>query len=598
MFTTRPELSGTFGMASSTHWLASTVGMGVLERGGNAFDAATTMAFVLHIAEPHMCGPAGDVPILFATAGSDDVTVLCGQGPAPANATIEHYRSEGLDLVPATGLLATAIPGATPAWLTLLRDHGTWSLAQILEPAIGYASNGCPVHPDITASVRGMRRIFERDWPTSAELWLRGGAPPQAGGLYRNPALAATWRRLILEVEAASGDRSAQLDAALDIWCQGFIGEALVTHSAIAAPDAIGGHYTGVLNGQDMLGWRPGYEAPVTYTYEGMEIAKCGPWSQGPVLLQGLALLRGIDLAGMDVAGAEFVHVITEAMKLAYADREVFYGDPLFVDVPLEVLLSDGYNNDRRTLLAPTASENFRPGIVKGYGHPIDYAAAVARADPAWRRSRGALSTAEPTAAATRPASGDTVHLDVVDRWGNLVSATPSGGWLQASPTVAELGFPLGSRAQMFWLDPDHPSSLLPGKRPRTTLTPSLARRDGRPWMAFGSPGGDGQDQWQLAFLLRLAHGGLNLQEAIEAPAFHSDHWPSSFWPREARPLRLSVEDRFGPDVVAELQRRGHDVAISGPWSEGRLSAVTREADGMLRAGANPRGMQGYAVGR
>ncbi len=601
MFTTRPQLVGTFGMAASTHWLASTTGMGVLERGGNAFDAAVAMAFVLHVAEPHMCGPGGDVPVLFARPDGD-VHVLCGQGPAPAGATIAHYRSEGLDLVPPTGLLAAVVPGAVPAWLTLLADHGTWRLRDVLEAAVGYAEHGVPVHEAVSDTIAAVRRRFLRSWPTSAATWLVDGQAPRPGSLLRNPVLAATWRRLVLEAEAAGPDRDVQIHAALDQWRSGFVAEAMAAFAARPADDGAGRNYAGVLRGDDLAAWSPGYEAPVCLDVGGVEVNKCGPWSQGPVALQALALLDGMDV-DVDPTSAAFVHVVTEAMKLAYADREAFYGDPDHTPVPLDVLLSPAYNAQRRLLIGAEASDEFRPGHIDGFGGPVDYAAAVARG----QRSGAPV---EPTAAAgassasasmAGPMTGDTVHLDVVDRWGNMVSATPSGGWLQASPVIDGLGFALGTRAQMFWLEEGHPSSLAPGRRPRTTLTPSLARRDGQPWMAYGTPGGDGQDQWQLGFLLRVL-GGMDLQAAIDAPAFHSDHMPSSFWPRDARPGRLVIEERFGPEVAADLRGRGHDVVVGPPWSEGRVSAVTRDIDdegrAVLRAGANPRGMSGYAVGR
>jgi gamma-glutamyltranspeptidase/glutathione hydrolase len=609
MFTTRPELAGTFGMVASTHWLASATGMSVLERGGNAFDAAVAAAFVLHVAEPHMCGPGGDAPIILAKPDGH-VEVLCGQGPAPAAATIAHYRAEGLSVIPATGLLAAVVPGAVPAWLTLLRDHGTWELPDILEPAIGYAAHGVPVHPAVSGAISAVERRFKRLWPSSAAVYLPGGAPPAAGSLWRWPAVAATWQRLIRESAAAGANREARIDAALRCWSEGFVAEAIDRRVASACGDGIGGHYAGVLRGSDLAAWRPGYEPTVTFSYRGHEAHKCGPWSQGPVFLQSLALLAGFDLDDVGPDSAEFVHLVTEASKLAFADREAFYGDPDFAPVPLDVLLSASYNDRRRALIGEMASVELRPGTVPGFGGTVDYAAACARADLAAGRP-----AAEPTAASAPdiaeplsqsmgvagPVTGDTCHVDVVDRWGNMVSATPSGGWLQASPVVDGLGFPLGTRAQMFWLDESHPTSLQPGKRPRTTLTPGFVCRDGKPLMAFGTPGGDGQDQWQLAFFLRLVHHGRNLQEAVDSPAFHHDHAPSSFWPRHAQPARLTVESRFGEAVIDALRERDHRVVVGPPWSEGRLSAVVRKSGPggpVMRAAANPRGMQGYAVGR
>jgi len=494
-FTTRPELAGNFGMAASTHWLATGAAMAILEGGGNAFDAAVAAAFVLHVVEPHNNGPAGDVPILLRTGRDGPVEVLCGQGPAPAGATIAHYRAEGLDLIPRSGLLAAVVPGAMPAWLVLLRDRGTRPLAEVAAPAIAYARDGWPVAAGTEAAVAGTRSLFEAHWPTSVGYWLPAGRPPVTGQRWRNPALAATWERL-LAATAGVDDREGQIDRALAAWGEGFVAEAIDRFVRRPVGDGVGHVHAGVLRAEDLAGYRPGYELPVSSDYGGWTVHKCGPWSQGPVLLQSLALLRQVGLDGIDVYGADFVHLVTEAMKLAYADRDTFYGDPAHVAVPLEVLLSDTYNAERAALIDPaTSSVAYRPGTVAGHGHPLDYDAAVARRELA--REWASRVTGE--AAGSGPPRGDTCHLDVADRWGNVVSATPSGGWLQSSPHLGELGFPLGSRAQMFWLDEAHPSALGPGKRPRTTLTPSLATTDGGATaLAFGTPGGDGQDQWQL----------------------------------------------------------------------------------------------------
>jgi gamma-glutamyltranspeptidase/glutathione hydrolase len=352
-----------------------------------------------------------------------------------------------------------------------------------------------------------------------------------------------------------------------------------------------------VLTAEDMAGWRASIEPPLAYDYKGTTVAKFGPWCQGPVFLQQLALLQTYDLERMDPVGPDFVHLVTEAAKLAFADREAFYGDPSYVKVPTTQLLSRAYNDARRGLISERASAELRPGSIPGFGGPVDYESAVrAGAD---KPKFDALGGGEPTTQGTlgQTAPGDTCHLDVVDRHGNMVSATPSGGWLHSSPIVPELGLCLGSRAQMFWLGEGLPASLAPGKRPRSTLTPSLALKDGNPWLAFGTPGGDYQDQWSLTFFLRLVNHRMNLQEAIDCPMFHTDHMPSSFWPRTAMPASLSLEARFPEKTIRELQRRGHRVTVTEPWSLGRLSAAAQEG-GLLKAGANPRFMQGYAVGR
>ena len=594
MFTTRPELLGTFGVVSSTHWLASAAGMAMLEAGGNAFDAAVAAGMTLQIAEPHLNGAGGDMPALIHRADTGESQVICGQGTAPGGATIAHYKGLGLDLVPGTGLLATVVPGAFDAWMLMLRDHGTMSLEEVFAPAIGYALNGAPMVGRVGETISTVREMFETEWPTSAAVYLPNGQIPKAGSLLGNPKLAETWQRLIAEGKAAGGDRVAQIDAARDAFYEGFVAEVIDKFCREnAMMDVTGERHYGVLSGSDMVAWRASYDAPLTYQYGDYTAMKTGPWGQGPAQLQTLALLRDYGISAMDPAGPDFVHVVVEATKLAFADREAFYGDPNFVEVPMDTLLSDEYNAARRDLIdMSSASMEFRPGAIDGYGGVVDYAAHVA----AGQMTLGA-GIGEPTVSKQGAVSGDTCHVDVIDKDGNMVACMPSGGWLQSSPVIPEIGFCLNSRAQMFWLEEGRPASLEPGKRPRTTLSPSMTLKDGKPYMAFGTPGGDQQDQWQTNFFLRHVHFGMNLQESIDAPSWHSEHFPGSFYPRVAAPGKLVVEGRFPQATVDELRRRGHDVVVGEDWSEGRMCAAAQE-DGVLKAGANPRGMQGYAVGR
>jgi gamma-glutamyltranspeptidase/glutathione hydrolase len=549
-FTTRPELRGTFGAVASTHWLASQAGMAVLERGGNAFDAACTAGFVLQVVEPHLNGPGGDLPVVFWSAEAGEPLVICGQGVSPAAATIDEYRSRGLSLVPGTGLLAACVPGAVDGWLLLLEQFGTWPLADVLEYAIGYAEHGYPVIPGISMMIEKVEPLL-REWPGSAELYLPA---PRPGSIFRNPQLAATWRRVLDE----SG---GTVEGARRVFYEGFVAEEI---------DRFSRAHDGLLTGDDLARWRATIEPPATVDYRGLTVCKTGAWGQGPAGLQQLAILDGYDVSSLDEA--ELVHVVTEAAKLAFADRDAMYGD---VAVPLHHLLSAEYAAERRMLIGDEASGELRPGQGK---LPSLVHAAVA------------LGAGEPT-------RGDTVHLDVADRFGNLVSATPSGGWLQSSPTIPALGWPLGSRAQMFWLEEGLPSSLAPGRRPRTTLSPGLVLRDGEPWLAYGTPGGDQQEQWALHALVRHVDRGLDLQAAIDAPEWHTDHLIASFDPRGFQPRSLTVESRFGDDVIEGLRSRGHEVTVAPPWSLGRVSAVKREG-GQIVAAANPRGMQGYAVCR
>lgn len=605
-FTTRPELRGTFGVVGSTHWIATAVAMGILERGGNAFDAAAAGGFVLQVVEPHLNGPGGEVPILTYSAGQERVEVVCGQGVAPAAASAARFREMGLDLVPGTGLLPACVPGAFGAWLRMLAEHGTLPLREVLEPAIHYAEQGFPLVAKIVNALGAVEPLFREEWPTSAAVYLRSGRRLAEGDLFANPHLAATYRRILEEAEAAGRERDSQIEAARRCWYEGFVAEAIDTfYRTQELKDSTGERHGGLLTGDDMAKWRATVEAPVTYDYHGLTVAKCGPWSQGPFLLQQLALLQDIPLQEMPPEGPDFIHMVAEAAKLAFADREAWYGDSAG-EVPLQTLLSDGYNAERRKLIGERASEAFRPGAPGGRQPALpDYALA----DESSIDINAILGVGEPTVAkvgeeetdSTGALRGDTCHIDVIDRWGNMVAATPSGGWFQSSPVVPELGFSLSTRAQMFWLKEGLPSTLRGGVRPRTTLTPSMALRDGKPYLAWGTPGGDQQDQWSLSFLLRHLHHGYNLQEAIDAPSFHSEHPPSSFWPRLARPNVLVVEGRMPKETVEELKRRGHEVSVGEDWSEGRLSACSQESrDGTryLRAAANPRGMQGYAAGR
>lgn len=593
-FTTRPEIEGSFGVVTSTHWIATAVGMATLEKGGNAFDAAVAAAFTLQVVEPHLNGPGGDVPIVLYDVRKGRPEVICGQGPAPAAATIAYYRGLGLDMVPGTGLLAACVPGTFETWMTLLLEYGTMRPADVLAPAIFYAREGHPLVERAHATIRSVETLFRQHWPTSAAVYLPGGSVPEIGSRFVNPVFADTYTRILREAESGGGGREKEIERARKAWSEGFVADAVDRFCRTQkVMDTSGEPHRGVLSGHDMAAWKPRIEAPLTYDYGRYTVCKAGPWSQGPVLLQQLALLKGFHLDGLDVAGPEFIHTVVECAKLAFADRETFYGDPDFVKVPMDVLLSDAYNDARRKLVQHAASLEFRPGSVEGFGGTVKL-----------RRAEEAGATAgagEPTVGriGTKPGEvrGDTVHFDIIDRAGNMISATPSGGWLQSSPVIPDLGFCLGTRAQMFWLEEGHPAALAPGKRPRTTLSPTLALRDGEPYLAWGTPGGDQQDQWTTQLFLRHVHAGMNLQEAIDAPAWHSEHFPISFWPRTARPGVLVVEERVSAEARRELSARGHIVEVGPAWSEGRLTAASRDG-WRRRAAANPRGMQGYAAGR
>ena len=577
-------------MVASTHWLASATGMAVLEDGGNAFDAAVAAGFVLQVAEPHLCGPAGQVPGLFVTADDPRPRVLAGQGVSPAGATAEHFADLGLDLIPGSGLLAATVPGAWDAWLLLLRDHGTKSLREVLRYAIGYARNGIPLVSRVGDTISLVERLFVEHWPTSAELWLPDGKP--ASGLHRNPVLAGTWERLLSEAESVSG-REAQIDAGRRAWSHGFVAEAIDAFCRKAFRDDSGRDHAGLLTADDLAAWQATYEDALVTDLGDWSLVKAGGWTQGPALAQQALLLDGFrdELSYVDgIPSARTVHLAVEAAKLAFADREAWYGD---TDVPLDVLLSPEYTASRRALITDEASAELRPGAAAGEPR----LPAILDSLRGIETEAGAIG--EPTIGPQGQTRGDTVHIDVADSFGNMLSLTPSGGWLQSSPTIPELGFCLDSRGQMFWLEQGLPNSLAPRKRPRITLSPSMALRDGVPVLAFGTPGGDQQDQWQLCFWLAVTVGGLNLQEAIDAPAWHTTAFPSSFYPRSWNPLEVVAESRLGQPTLDSLRAWGHEVVDAGDWALGRLSAVYRDpGTGLLRGAANARGMQGYAVGR
>ena len=609
-FTTRPEIVGTFGVAASTHWLASQTAMGVLERGGNAFDAAVAGGFVLQVVEPHLNGPGGEVPLLLWSEKEGRMLSICGQGPAPAAATIEAFRRLGVEQVPGIGLLPATVPGAFGAWLTLLRDHGTWSLADVLAPAIGYARHGYPILPRTVQAILAVQALFRKHWPSSSAVWLPDGKVPAPGSLFQAPGLAATYERLVREAESGGHTRTEVIDAALRAWYQGFVAREIdhfYTHEKVY--DTTGEHHSGLLRYEDMARWSATVEAPLTLAFGDYTLAKCGFWSQGPAFLQQMGMLRHAGLEHHAPDSAPFVHRIAEAAKLALADRLAWLGAaPGASTQAQQELLSHDYLLQRWQQVGTQAIPDIRPGAPGGRTPRLPDL-DVARRTLATADTR--FGVGEPTFASLPPVSewlakeifvGDTCHIDVIDRHGNMVSATPSGGWLSSSPVVPALGFSINTRLQMTWMDEGLPNSLTPGVPPCTTLSPSMALRHGQPYMAFGTPGGDQQDQWSPAFFLRHAVHGMNLQEAIDAPAWHVEHFPASFWPRQTTLNTLVLESRFSPEVIDALRGAGHNVKVGDPWSESRMSACSREYDSkgrlLLRAAANPRGMQGYAVGR
>jgi gamma-glutamyltranspeptidase/glutathione hydrolase len=597
----RPELTGTLGAVSSTHWLASGTGMAVLEAGGNAVDAAVAAGLVLQVVEPNSNGPGGDVVIAVYSRSTGTVRIVCGQGPTPGSATAEAFSSLGLTRIPGSGVLPACVPGAFGAWLRLLAEFGTTTLAAALEPAIGYASGGYPLLPSAARTISHLAPLFREHWTESGRTYLPGGAPPPAGYRMRNPALARTFGRILRQAQAASTGREAQIEAAHQAFYQGFVAESIDRFLAgTEVLDSTGRRHRGLLSAGDLAAWRPEVEEPYRIGYGGYTVFKPGPWSQGPVFLQQLAILDGLDLRAAGQGSAAYVHTVVEAAKLAFADREAWYGDPRHTRVPMADLLSPAYSARRRALIGERAAADPQPGTPGGHASwmPWPEPDPPRPDDPEWMVQLGSgVPNIDPAVA--RTGAGNTCTVAAVDSAGNMVVAVPSGGWLKSSPVVPGLGFPLGTRAQAMWLCEGHPNSLAPGRRPRTTLSPGIVLRDGEPFLAMGTPGGDQQDQWTLQTFLAVAEFGLDLQAATELPAFHIDHFPQSFAPRASRPGVVAIENSYDRAVLAALEKKGHQLDAVPAHSLGKVCAVGVDpVHGFVRAAAGPRGRQAYAACR
>jgi gamma-glutamyltranspeptidase/glutathione hydrolase len=517
----------------------------------------------------------------------------------PEAATIAAFRRLGLDTVPGSGLLPACVPGAFGGWLLVLRDYGRLRVADVLEPAIGYAEHGFPLAAKTAAMIERLAPLFREHWTSSGALYLRGGAAPAAGSLLSNPALAQTYRRIVAEAGCAV-DRESQADLAIRAFYEGFVAEAIDKFVAdTEVLDATGSAHRGLLTGTDLAAWRPAVEEPVSLSYRGYRVHKPGPWSQGPVFLQQLALLSGYDLAAMGFAGPDHIHTVVESAKLALADRDAWYGDPDKADVPLAGLLAADYTAARRALIGSEASAAWRPGSPGGLEPPTMRLPPMPAppAEPGWQDQ---LRYGLPNVLEATVARGDTVTVSASDRDGNMVVSTPSGGWLSGSPAVPGLGFALGTRGQMAWLAEGHNNALAPGKRPRTTLSPTIVcTDDGRPYLAFGTPGGDWQDQWTLGFFINHIDFGMPLQQAAEALAFHTDHMLTSFTPQRYRPRSVVIEERADEATLAELRRRGHAVEpVPVGGIRQMVCATGPDRAGGVVAAADPRGQQAYGVAR
>ncbi len=576
------------GAVAAGHYLAAQIGAQTLADGGNAADAACAMGFALQVLEPTQNGPGGECPILFHEAATERVWVISGQGPAPAAASLAAFRDLGVELIPPDGLLPACVPAALDAWCLLLERFGSRRLEDVIAPARGLAQRGFPMYPFLRVILSFVEPRFREQWPSSAAIY--SPVPPNGAPL-RNADLAAFFAGLVSAERAADGSREAGIRAARDSFYRGAPAERIEAFLREPVQDVTGEAHAGLLRAEDLARYQGAVEEPLSVDHGGARVFKCPPWSQGPVFLQQLRLLEGFDLAAMGRGSADALHTWIETAKLAFADRDACYGDPRSSEVPIDELLSADYAAQRRALVDPKhASLELRPGRGR---LPPGWPLLPPRSSP-WEPE----TPVEPQALAAARGRSDTTQCVAADARGNLVSATPSGGWIPTSPVVPGLGFPLGTRVQMFCLDAEHPNALAPGKRPRTTLSPSLARlADGR-LLAFGTPGGDQQDQWTLQLFLELTCFGVeDLQEAIDAPTVHSLHMPSSFYPRHAEPGVVAFEDRLAPGVQEELARRGHLLRSSGPWGHGRVLAVRSEPRGARQeAAASPRFQVAWAA--
>jgi len=570
---TRPIIRGTRACVASSNYMATSAGFEVLLAGGNAFDAAVATGLALHVVEPHMNSIGGEAPALVYSARHKQVLAVSGQGTAPRAATLQFFHDQGIKLIPGDGFLPATVPASFDIWITLLKRFGTMSLRNVIAPAIRLAEQGFPIYPNLELNLRANAARFLKEWSTTSRIFLPNGRSPVTGQILVQRELAQTFHKLVEAEKRAGPGRLEGLSAAKAYFYLGPIARQIVkfaSHTRVM--DASGKHHTGLITLDDLSGYKSRIEDTVSTEFKGLRVHKCGPWSQGPVFLQQLRLLEGYNLHRIGHNSADYIHLITEASKLSFADREKFYGDPLFAHVPMNALLSRQYAKNRRKLInMKKASLEMTPeSIVSPNNRP-----------PQSTNFRG-----------------DTTHLDVADAEGNMVSVTPSGGWIWSSPIIEGLGFPLGTRGQMFSLDESHPNSLAPRKRPRTTLSPTLVTVDNEPLMAFGTPGGDQQDQWTLQFFLNFVEFGMNLQASIDAPTFHNSHFPSSFYPREAYPGRLHLEGRIPSEVRRQLKRRGHRIVLEGDWVNGRVTAIHFDKHaGVISAAASSRYQTPYAMG-
>jgi gamma-glutamyltranspeptidase/glutathione hydrolase len=581
--TLKPLVAGKRGVVAAGHPLVAEAGLRILEKGGNAVDAGVATLFAASVVEMASFGAGGECPILIKLKDGP-VVAINGDGIAPALATVEFYEHLRRDdprlvslgtignarggIIPSFGPLSAIVPSAMDSILLALEKYGTMSLSEVIQPAIELAQ-GCPLDDRLAAGIARTQRVWEK-WPSTARVYMPGGHLAKAGELFLQADLARTFESLAeVERQNAGQGRVAALEAVREYFYRGPVARRISDFCQQAGC---------LLRQDDFAAYHARVEEPLKTTYRGIEVYKVGFWSQAPVFLQNLELLEGFDLKSMGHNSADYIHTVVEAMKLGYADRDAYYGDPDFSQIPAQ-LISKEYANLRRPLINPEkASAEHIPG---------DPVHMQARASAEFVRSRYSQRNGE---------HQDTTCVNVIDKDGNMLSATPSGAWIPAV-IAGDTGIPLTQRAQAFVLTPGHPNQLAPHKRPRFTLTPTIALRDGKPWLAFSTPGADSQDQTLLQIFLNVVEFGMNPEEAVEAPRFNSQAMYSTFDDHRDQPLVLDVETRISEAVLNALRQRGHKLAMQGEWGNPTAPTMVEynPATGVIRAGADVRGHR-YAL--
>jgi gamma-glutamyltranspeptidase / glutathione hydrolase len=566
----RPWITGTRHMIAAGHYGAAHAGFSILEGGGNAVDAGVAAGICLGVLQTDIVNFAGVAPIMIWLAERRRVITIDGLGVWPRAARIETFHERHGGRMP-PGLLRTVVPAAPDAWITALEQFGTMSFGDVAQAAIRYAREGFAMHPLMADYIAENEQAYRR-WPANAAVYLPGGKPPAVNDLFVQSDLARTLQYMADEERShASRGRAAGLAAARDAFYRGDIARAIVRYHA---------EHGGWLAEDDLAGFRVRLEEPVRTRFRDLDVYACGPWCQGPVALQTLNILGGIDLERLGHNTPDYLHVLIEALKLAFADRHRYYGDPRFVPVPIQELLSSDFAAERRKRIDAARAHPGMPdpGPVSG-----------------WSPKRFDLPL--PTAGDPAPPA-DTSYVCVVDRHGNAFSATPSDE-SSAMPLIPEIGLVPSSRGSQSWTDPGHPACLAPGKRPRLTPSPGMVFKKGELYMPYGSPGNDIQPQAMVQALLNIAVFGMDPQSAVEAPRIGSYSYPGSSEPHAYHPARVMLDGRFPGDVADALGARGHDVGVWPhlSWKAGGVCAIVRDAKtGLLCAGADPR-RPAYALG-